>query len=78
MTESDVGWCIWYGLKIGLSYETAYALPFGELCDLIAVEQIRNEGAKMKKSKAQEEAEFWRLMDFVQNRENILDIRHVM
>ena len=35
-------------MKIGLSYETAYALPFGELCDLIAVEQIRNEGAKMK------------------------------
>ena len=30
-------------MKIGLSYETAYALPFGELCDLIAVEQIRNE-----------------------------------
>ena len=52
-------------MKIGLSYETAYALPFGELCDLIAVEQIRNEGAKMKKSKAQEEGEFWRLMDFV-------------
>ena len=32
-------------MKIGLSYETAYALPFGELCDLIAVEQIRNESA---------------------------------
>ena len=38
-------------MKIGLSYETAYALPFGELCDLNAVEQIRNEGKKKKKSK---------------------------
>lgn len=52
-------------MKIGLSYAAVYALPFGELCDLIAVEQIRNEGAKMKKSKMQEEAEFWRLMRFV-------------
>lgn len=51
-------------MKIGLSYETAYALPFGELCDLIAVEQIRNEGAKAKKTKGQEEVEFWRLMSF--------------
>ena len=44
-------------MKIGLSYETAYALPFGELCDLIAVEQIRNEGAKMKKSRDSEKLE---------------------
>ena len=65
-------------MKIGLSYATAYALPFGELCDLIAVEQLRNDGAKMKKSKVQEDAEFWRLMDFVSNREHILDVRNVM
>ncbi|MGN0134731.1 MAG: hypothetical protein ACI4AO_08385 [Anaerotignum sp.] len=41
-----------------------YDLPFGELCDLIAVEQIKTEGAKAKKTKGQEEAEFWRLMSF--------------
>lgn len=52
-------------MKIGLSHEAAYSIPFGELCDLIAVEQIKNEGAKLKKSKQQEEAEFWRLMNFV-------------
>ena len=52
-------------MRIGLSYEIVYSLPFGELCDLIAVEQIKNEGAKAKKSTGQEEAEFWRLMAFV-------------
>ena len=52
-------------MKIGLSYEAAYALPFGELCDLIAAEQIGSGYAKLKKSKQQEETEFWRLMSFV-------------
>ncbi len=43
-------------------------MPFGELCDLIAIEQIKHEGAKMKKTKeeiaAEETAEFWRLLSF--------------
>lgn len=39
-------------------------MPFGELCDLIAIEKIQNEGAKEKKSRKQEEEEFWRLMAF--------------
>ena len=43
----------------------AMCLPFGELADLIAMEQIRNEGAKKKKSRQAEENEFWRLMGFV-------------
>lgn len=43
-------------------------MPFGELCDLIAIEQIKHEGAKMKKTKeeitAEETAEFLRLLSF--------------
>lgn len=43
-------------------------MPFGELCDLIAIEQIKHEGAKRKKTEeemtAEETAEFWRLMSF--------------
>ena len=58
------GWFLWYGLRIGLSYDMAMCLPFGELADLIAMEQIRNEGAKKKKSRKAEENEFWRLMGF--------------
>ena len=49
------GWFLWYGLRIGLSYDMAMCLPFGELADLIAMEQIRNEGAKKKKSRKAEE-----------------------
>ena len=36
-------------------------MPFGELCDLIAIEQIKNEGAKRKKTQTEEKAEFFRL-----------------
>lgn len=39
-------------------------MPFGELCDLIAIEKIRNEGAKQKKTRAEEETEFFRLLSF--------------
>lgn len=64
-----IEWHIWYGLKIGLSYEWIYTMPFGELCDLIAVEQIKQEGAKRRhtaeETEAAETAEFWRLMRFV-------------
>lgn len=64
-SEMTTGWFLWYGLRIGLSYDTAMNLPFGQLADLIAMEQIRNEGAKRKKSRRAEENEFWRLMGFV-------------
>ncbi len=59
------GWFLWYGLRIGLSYDAAMSLPFGRLADLIAIEQIKTEGAKRKKSRKAEESEFWRLMGFV-------------
>lgn len=45
-----------------MTYEVAYSIPFGELCDLIAIEQIKAEGAKARKTKEQEEAEFWQMM----------------
>lgn len=48
-----------------MSYDVAMGLPFGQLADLIAVEQIKNEGAKRKKSRKAEESEFWRMMGFV-------------
>lgn len=35
-------------MKIGLCYKEAWGIPFGELCDLIAIHQIKYEGAKEK------------------------------
>lgn len=32
-----------------------WQMPFGELCDLIAIEQIKKEGAKLKHIKTEEE-----------------------
>lgn len=52
-------WLLWYSLKIGLPYEIALDLPHGELLDLIAVEQIKNENYTPKSS---EEQEFWELL----------------
>lgn len=51
---------MWYGLKIGLTYKQTYALPHGELLDLIAAEQIKSEGAKLRRS---EDDEFWELLN---------------
>ncbi len=45
-----------------MTYEQAYMLPFGELCDLIAVEQIKVEGADKKRTRQEEEDAFWELM----------------
>ena len=53
-------WYLWYGLKIGLSYREAHALPLGELLDLISVEQIKHEGAKLQQSA---EDDFWALLE---------------
>lgn len=38
-------------------------MPFGELLDLIAIEQIKKEGAIYKKSISEEETDFWKAMD---------------
>ena len=49
---------MWYGLKIGLSYEAVFSIPMGELLDLIAVEQVKHEGAKLVN-----DADFWALLE---------------
>ena len=38
---------MWYGLRIGLTYQQANHIPLGELLDLIAIEQIKREGARL-------------------------------
>ena len=37
-------WYLWYGLTLGLTYDQSLDLPFGELMDLISIEQIKHEG----------------------------------
>ena len=41
-------------MKIGLRYAEAWCISFGELCDLIAIQQIKYEGAKEKTHKKNE------------------------
>lgn len=53
-------WFLWYGLKIGLTYKQTFSIPHGELMDLIAVEQIKHEGAKLVITS---EDEFWELLN---------------
>ena len=36
-------WLIWYGLKIGLTYDQALDIPVGELMDYVAIEQVKHE-----------------------------------
>lgn len=57
-----LAWYIWYGLQIGLSREEALTIPFAELLDLVAVHQIKTEGARQKVTRAQEEEAFWELL----------------
>ena len=38
-------WLIWYGMRVGLSYGEALDVPFGELLDYAAIEQIANGAA---------------------------------
>lgn len=43
-------WFLWYGLRLGLTYDQTLDLPMGELRDLISVEQIKYEGARLRES----------------------------
>ncbi len=46
-----------------MTYFEAWNIPFGELSDLTAVEQIKKEGAKEKKSNGQDgDKDFWEIM----------------
>lgn len=49
---------------MGLTRNEALSIPFSQLLDLIAVEQIKNEGAEQKLTKEDEEAEFMHLLSF--------------
>lgn len=49
-------WFVWYGLQIGLTYTDTLDLPFAELLNLVAIEQIKHEGAKRLVVLTEEEA----------------------
>lgn len=46
---------MWYGLSMGLTRTETLYLPFGELLDLIAIEQIKREGARPRRVCAPDE-----------------------
>ena len=52
---------------MGLTYERTLYMPIGELLDLIAIQQIEDGQATYKRqlTEAEEEADFWRQMDYV-------------
>ena len=35
---------MWYGLRVGLTYEQALDIPYGELLDFMTIERIKTEG----------------------------------
>lgn len=49
---------------MGLNLNEIMALPIGFLLDLIAIEQVKNEGATLKKSEDEEADEFMRLLEY--------------
>ena len=49
---------------MGLTRNETLSIPFSCLLDLIAVEQIKNEGAELKLSPQDEQDEFMRLLTF--------------
>lgn len=57
-------WFLWYGLKVGLTRQEALNEPFGGLLDLIAIHQIKVEGAKRKKTAEDQEREFLALLSY--------------
>ena len=46
---------------MGLTYDQSLDIPFGELLDYVAIEQIKHEGAALK-DQAGDEAEFFSLL----------------
>lgn len=49
---------------MGLSRNESLLIPVGELMSLIAVHQIKTEGAKQMATQEQEEAEFFELLEW--------------
>ena len=50
-------WFVWYGLKMGLSLAETLTVPLSLLLDLIAVDQIKHDGFKQKKTQRQNDRE---------------------
>ena len=48
---------MWYGLKMGLSLDETLTVPLSLLLDLIAVDQIKNDGFKQRKTRKQNDQE---------------------
>lgn len=46
---------MWYGLQAGLPYQAALDAPFGEILDLMAIQQIKREGARERGSLTDED-----------------------
>lgn len=57
-------WYLWYGLQVGLTRLEALDLPFSLLLDLIAVHQIKTEGAEQRPTREDEAREFLRLLSY--------------
>ena len=53
---------MYYGMKIGLSYQEALDMPLGSLLDYIAIDKIACGGVKLKKTEEQEENEFFAML----------------
>lgn len=42
-------------MRVGLTYEQALTIPFGELLDYVAIEQIKTEGFRHKNDVSRDE-----------------------
>lgn len=48
-------WLLWYALRVGLSKEEALDSRMGELIDLMRIEQIKHEGARLRRPETEGE-----------------------
>lgn len=48
-------WFLWYGMAVGLTYTQALDIPFGELLDYVAIEQIKREGFRLHRALTDDE-----------------------
>ena len=50
-------WLVWYGLRIGFSYSEVLDMPFVILCNYIAIEMFKTEGARVRETDGRSEEE---------------------
>ncbi len=48
-------WFLWYGMAVGLTYAQALDIPFGELLDYVAIEQIKREDFRLRRALTDDE-----------------------